>query len=77
MTIFQFTISSLINIFFNKKDHDFSTTVLFKNNFLANTYIDQESVIFQKDQLAFECMAIYTIENGKIAKLHFIVQKKE
>jgi hypothetical protein len=44
---------------------------------VGNTIIDQESVIFSKDQAAFECMAIYTIENGKIAKVHFIVPKKE
>jgi hypothetical protein len=44
---------------------------------VGNTIIDQESVIFSKDQAAFECMAIYTIEKGKIAKVHFIVPKKE
>jgi hypothetical protein len=44
---------------------------------VGNTIIDQESVVFQKDKPAFECMAIYTIENGKIAKVHFIVPKKE
>ncbi len=44
---------------------------------VGNTIIDQESVIFQKDKPAFECMAIYTIEAGKIAKVHFIVPKKE
>jgi hypothetical protein len=44
---------------------------------VGNTIIDQESVVFQKDQPAFECMAIYTIEAGKIVKVYFIVPKKE
>jgi hypothetical protein len=44
---------------------------------VGNTIIDQESVVFQKDKPTIECMAIYTIEKGKIAKVHFIRPKLE
>jgi hypothetical protein len=43
---------------------------------IGNTVIDQESVIFNKKNPPLECMAIYTIKDGKIAKVHFIVPKK-
>lgn len=39
---------------------------------LGNVVIDQESVIFQKDAAPLEVMAMYKIENGKIAEVYFI-----
>lgn len=42
---------------------------------LKNTVIDQEKVTFSKKQPPMEAIAIYTIENNKIARVHFIMPK--
>jgi hypothetical protein len=40
---------------------------------VKNTVIDHEQVTFDKKRPAMEAIAIYTIEKGKIAKVHFIM----
>jgi hypothetical protein len=44
-----------------------------KRMVLKNTVIDHEKVTFSKDQPPLYAIAIYTIEKGKIAKVHFIM----
>jgi hypothetical protein len=45
-----------------------------KRMVLKNTVIDHEKVTFNKNQPPLFAIAIYTIEKGKIAKVHFIMQ---
>jgi hypothetical protein len=40
---------------------------------LKNTVIDHEKVTFNKSQPPLLAIAVYTIENNKIAKVHFIM----
>ncbi|MBL7728686.1 MAG: nuclear transport factor 2 family protein [Dinghuibacter sp.] len=42
---------------------------------LKNTVIDQEKVVFDKNRPPLEAIAIYTIENNKIAKVHFLMPR--
>lgn len=44
-----------------------------KRMVLKNTVVDHEKVIFNKQQPPLYAIAIYTIEKGKIAKVHFIM----
>jgi hypothetical protein len=44
-----------------------------KRMVLKNTVIDHEKVTFSKEQPPLYAIAIYTIEKGKIAKVHFIM----
>lgn len=44
-----------------------------KRMVLANTVIDHEKVTFTKGQPPLYAIAIYTIEKGKIAQVHFIM----
>jgi hypothetical protein len=39
---------------------------------MGNTVIDHEWVIFDKNQPGVSAIAIYTIQNNKIQKVHFI-----
>lgn len=39
---------------------------------LGNKVIDEESVLFNKAKPPFRAVAIYVIENGKIAKVYFM-----
>jgi len=39
---------------------------------LGNTVIDYENVVFSKDKPMIKAIAIYKIENGKIAEVRFI-----
>lgn len=45
-----------------------------KRMVLAKTVIDHEKVTFNKEQPPLYAIAIYTIEKGKIAQVHFIMQ---
>lgn len=40
---------------------------------LGNKVIDEESVLFNKAKPPFKAIAIYVIENDKIAKVYFIM----
>ena len=42
---------------------------------LGNKVIDEESVIFQKDQPPMRAIAIYTIDKDKIAEVRFIANR--
>ena len=44
---------------------------------LKNTVIDQESVIFNKNNPPTEVFAIYKIAEGKIVEVHFLRPKEE